>query len=78
MVSKASASSRNSSLRPGSWIRWESDPFAAIRVASVMRRQRGEHAAGDKPSSQQTEHQEERQNDRRGRSEAAQEDWPGH
>ena len=37
MVSKASASSRNSSLRPSSWIRWESDPFAAMRVASVMR-----------------------------------------
>ena len=37
MVSKASASSRNSSLRPGSRIRWESDPFAAMRVASVMR-----------------------------------------
>ena len=37
MVSKASASSRNSSLRPGSWIRWESDPFAAMRVASVIR-----------------------------------------
>jgi hypothetical protein len=37
MVSKASASSRNSSLRPGSRIRWESDPVAAMRVASVMR-----------------------------------------
>ena len=37
MVSKASASSRNSSLRPGSRIRWESDPFVAMRVASVMR-----------------------------------------
>ena len=37
MASKASASSRNSSLRPSSWIRWESDPFAARRVASVMR-----------------------------------------
>ena len=37
MASKASASSRNSSLRPSSWIRWESDPFAAMRVASVMR-----------------------------------------
>ena len=24
-------------LRPSSWIRWESDPFAAMRVASVMR-----------------------------------------
>ena len=28
---------RNSSLVPGSRIRWESDPFAAMRVASVMR-----------------------------------------
>ena len=37
MASKASASSRNSSLRPSSWIRWESDPVAAMRVASVMR-----------------------------------------
>ena len=37
IVSKASASSRNSSRRPSSWIRWESDPFAAMRVASVMR-----------------------------------------
>ena len=37
MASKASASSRNSSLRPASRIRWESDPFAAMRVASVMR-----------------------------------------
>ena len=37
MVSKASASSRNSSLRPGSRMRWESDPVAAMRVASVMR-----------------------------------------
>ena len=37
MASKASASSRNSSLRPCSRIRWESDPVAAMRVASVMR-----------------------------------------
>jgi len=37
MVSKASESSRNSSLRPGNRIRWESDPLAAVRVASVMR-----------------------------------------
>ena len=37
MVSKASASSRNSSLRPSNWIRWESDPSAPMRVASVMR-----------------------------------------
>ena len=37
MVSKASASSRNSSLRPGNRIRCESDPFVAMRVASVMR-----------------------------------------
>ncbi len=43
MVSKASASSRNSSLRPGSRIRWASDPVAAsaggvgdaIRGASI-------------------------------------------
>ena len=37
MPSKASASSRNSSLRPSSSIRWESDPVAALRVASMMR-----------------------------------------
>ena len=37
MASKLSASSRSSSLRPGSRIRCESDPFAATRVASVMR-----------------------------------------
>ena len=37
IVSKASASSRNSSVRPSSRIRWESDPPAAMRVASVMR-----------------------------------------
>ena len=37
MVSNASASSWNSSLRPGSRIRCESDPFPASRVALVMR-----------------------------------------
>lgn len=37
IVSKASASSRNSSLGPGSWMRWESEPSVASRVASVMR-----------------------------------------
>ena len=37
MMSKASASSRNSSLRPSSSIRCESDPFPAMRVASVIR-----------------------------------------
>ena len=37
MVSKSSARSRNSSRRPGSRIRYESMPVAAIRVASVMR-----------------------------------------
>ena len=37
IVSKASASSRNSSLRPSNWIRCDNDPFAARRVASVMR-----------------------------------------
>jgi hypothetical protein len=37
MVSKASASSRNSSLRPGSRMRCDSDPLAAVRVAAVMR-----------------------------------------
>ncbi len=37
IVSNASASSRNSSPRPGSLIRWESEPRAAVRVASVIR-----------------------------------------
>ena len=37
MASKESASSRNSSCRPCIRIRWESDPFAAMRVASVIR-----------------------------------------
>jgi hypothetical protein len=37
MASKASASSRNSSVRPSNRMRWESDPVAAVRVASVMR-----------------------------------------
>jgi hypothetical protein len=37
MASKLSASSRNSSLGPGSRIRCESEPSAAIRVASVIR-----------------------------------------
>ena len=36
MASNASASSRNSSRRPGSRIRWESDPAAAVRVASLI------------------------------------------
>ena len=35
-VSNPSASSRNSSVRPSSRIRCESDPVAAIRVASVI------------------------------------------
>ena len=52
MVSKASASSRNSSLRPSNWIRWESDPFAASACGVCDASQRGEHAAGEKPPSQ--------------------------
>ena len=73
MVSKASASSRNSSLRPSSWIRWESDPFAAMRVASVMRvRGASMRPARSHPPSE-TEHQQERHHDGRGRSESAQE-----
>ena len=72
MVSKASASSRNSSLRPSSWIRWESDPVAAMRVASVMRvRGASMRPARSHPPSE-TEHQQERQHDGRGRSEAVQ------
>ena len=42
--------------------------------------QRGEHAAGENPSPEETEHQEERQSDGRGRSVSAQEERavPGH
>ena len=73
MASKASASSRNSSLRPSSWIRWESDPFAAMRVASVMRvRGASMRPARSHPPSE-TEHQQERHHDGRDRSEIAQE-----
>ena len=73
MVSKASASSRNSSLRPSSRIRWESDPVAAMRVASVMRvRGASMRPARSHPPSE-TEHQQERQHDGRARSESAQE-----
>ena len=77
MASKASASSRNSSLRPSS-----SDPVGersgrghACGVGDAG--QRGEHAAGEKPPSQETEHQQERQHDGRGRSEGAQEEGVG-
>lgn len=34
--SNASESSRNSSWRPDMWIRWESDPFPAVRAASLI------------------------------------------
>jgi hypothetical protein len=42
--------------------------------------QRGEHPAGEKPPSHETEHQQERQHDGRGRSESAEEERvvPGH
>ena len=74
MVSKASASSRNSSLRPSSWdsVRERSGRGHAGGVCDAS--QRGEHAAGENPSSHETEHQQERQNDGRGRSESAQEE----
>ena len=61
IVSKASASSRNSSLRPGSRIRWESDPCRGHAGGVGDAGQRGEHAAGEDPSSHETEHQQERQ-----------------
>ena len=61
MVSKASASSRNSSLRPSSRIRWESDPFAGQARGLRDAGQRGEHPAGEKPPAHQAEHQQERQ-----------------
>ena len=79
MVSKASASSRNSSLRPGSRIRWESDPVAAMRVASVMR-VRGRASGRREAILPGDRNQQERQHDGRGRSESAQEEGvvPGH
>ena len=57
----------------GSRIRWESDPVAAMRVASVMRvRGASIRPARSHPPSE-TEHQQERQHDGRARSEAVQE-----
>ena len=44
-----------------------------MRVASVMRVEGGKHPAGEKPPSQETEHQQEHSQDGRGRSEIAQE-----
>ena len=61
MASKASASSRNSSLRPSSSIRWESDPFAAMRVASVMRVSGASIRPARIHPPTQAEHQQERQ-----------------
>ena len=60
-------------LRPSNWIRWERDPVAAMRVASVMRIS-GASMRPARIHPQETEHQEERQNDGRGRSESAQEE----
>ena len=73
MASKASASSRNSSsaaLQP--------DPVGERSVRGHAggvgdAGQGGEHAAGEEPPSHETEHQQERQRDGRGRSEGAQE-----
>ena len=73
MASKLSASSRNSSLRPGSRIRWESDPSAASAGGVGDACQGGEHAAGEQPPSHETEHHQEPQHEGRDRSEAAQE-----
>ena len=73
MVSKASASSRNSSLRPS---QLDSVGERSVRGHACGVRdagQGGEHAAGEKPPSQQTEYQQERHHDGRGRSESAQE-----
>ena len=75
MVSKASASSRNSSFGPGNWIRWESDPFAAMRVASVMRVRGASIRPARTQPSDETERQQERQHDGRDRGEAVQ--WVG-
>ena len=52
MVSKASASSRNSSLRPGSRIRWDERPVRGQAGGVGDAGQRGEHAAGQDPSAQ--------------------------
>ena len=77
IASKASASSRNSSLRPGSRIRWESDPLAASACGVRDAGQRGEHAAGEDPPSHEAEHQQERQYRGRPGSENAQKSWTG-
>ena len=47
MASKASASSRNSSLRPSSRIRWDSDPLRGQAGGVGDAGQRGEHPAGE-------------------------------
>ena len=65
MASKLSASSRNSSLRPGSRIRWESDPVRGRAGGVGDAGQGGEHAAGEQPPSHETEHQQERQHEGR-------------
>ena len=55
------------------WMRWESDPFAATRVASVMRvRGASMRPARSQPPSE-PEHQQEPHHDGRDRSEIAQE-----
>ena len=72
MASKASASSRNSSLRPSSWIRWESDPVAAVRVASVMRVSGASIRPARSHPPSEAEHQQERQHDGRRQAEAVQ------
>src|SRR6266581_4526109 len=72
MVSKASASSRNSSLRPS----LDSVGEGSLRgyaCGVCDARQGGKHASGEKPSSQQTEYQQERHHDGCDRSEISQE-----
>jgi len=54
-----------------------SDPLAAVRVASVDASQRGEHPAGEQPPSDEAEHEQERQHDGRGRTEAVSEGRTG-
>jgi len=70
MVSKLSASSRNSSCRPSKAIRGERPARGDARGVGDAS-QGGEHTAGQKPPSQQTKHQQERHHGDRDRSEIA-------
>ena len=73
MASKAVGELAELVLRPSSSIRWESDPFAAMRVASVMRVSGASIRPARIHPPSEAEHQQERQHHGRPRSEGAQE-----